>query len=521
MEKSLSASLFPGQQLDLPLLFTCACGFSLFWASFFTMLMRNSFMDGGIEFLWYHLFLRLMLFAGLGIACVAFARKADAFSSERGRRFLKAGVYLFSIVAAISSFTAYSLGLTMPLVFDVFAWGLAGVGLACLLVLWVDLLAAYESKFASVALALATALGSMAYLVVNLLPFPFNIAALCLSPLASLALATMLEQDARTVPAAFIPLDESRARARLAPTFKGTSTAYGVVFGLGISATTQFAGSIMFYSGIACVMLAGAAAALLAVNRFSEQILQVGTLRLLFPVLIIALIPMSFLQGIPYVICNMLLVCCFTLFQVIGINFALSLATKHEASRIHLVSTSQACLYVGLSIGHLVGLAATLTGVMNYAMLSAFALGLVVLLAIFVTIAPVAALASNDQAGKAKGERGERGASEGAGDFASSLSAEGSAPAEQGRWKKRCAHVARSAGLSARETEVFFLLAKGRGIEHIQNKLCISGHTVKTHVYNIYRKMGINSREELLDAIEQDGASSSQDASETIVQNEK
>lgn len=46
------------------------------------------------------------------------------------------------------------------------------------------------------------------------------------------------------------------------------------------------------------------------------------------------------------------------------------------------------------------------------------------------------------------------------------------------------------------------LLAKGRGIEHIQGKLCISGHTVKSHVYNIYRKMDINSREELLDAVE-------------------
>ena len=55
------------------------------------------------------------------------------------------------------------------------------------------------------------------------------------------------------------------------------------------------------------------------------------------------------------------------------------------------------------------------------------------------------------------------------------------------------------------------LLAKGRGIEHIQNKLCISGHTVKTHTYNIYRKMGIGSREELLDAIEAVGGSDSAD----------
>lgn len=77
----------------------------------------------------------------------------------------------------------------------------------------------------------------------------------------------------------------------------------------------------------------------------------------------------------------------------------------------------------------------------------------------------------------------------------------------KGRWRSSCESVAEAAGLSARETEVFMLLAKGRGIEHIQNKLCISSHTVKTHTYNIYRKMGIGSREELLDAIEAVGGS--------------
>lgn len=62
--------------------------------------------------------------------------------------------------------------------------------------------------------------------------------------------------------------------------------------------------------------------------------------------------------------------------------------------------------------------------------------------------------------------------------------------------------VAERSGLSNRETEVFMLLAKGRGTEYIQNKLGISSHTIKTHTYNIYHKVGIDSREELLDAVE-------------------
>ena len=74
--------------------------------------------------------------------------------------------------------------------------------------------------------------------------------------------------------------------------------------------------------------------------------------------------------------------------------------------------------------------------------------------------------------------------------------------AEHGRWKTRCAEVAERAKLSARETEVFMLLAKGRGTERIRSKLGISNHTVKTHTYNVYKKLGVKNREELLDLVE-------------------
>lgn len=85
---------------------------------------------------------------------------------------------------------------------------------------------------------------------------------------------------------------------------------------------------------------------------------------------------------------------CCTLFEIIGINFALALAGKHNASSIHLVATGQACLYVGLTLGHFIGLAGTATGVADYTVLSAFALGLVIVLAVIVTVVPVAPLAT-------------------------------------------------------------------------------------------------------------------------------
>ena len=49
---------------------------------------------------------------------------------------------------------------------------------------------------------------------------------------------------------------------------------------------------------------------------------------------------------------------------------------------------------------------------------------------------------------------------------------------------------------------MFVLLAKGRGTAYIQDKLYISPHTVKSHTYKIYRKLGVSSREELLTLVE-------------------
>lgn len=56
--------------------------------------------------------------------------------------------------------------------------------------------------------------------------------------------------------------------------------------------------------------------------------------------------------------------------------------------------------------------------------------------------------------------------------------------------------------LSPRETEIFFLIAKGRNAEYVQKTLIISLHTAKTHIANIYHKLGVHSSQEMLSLIE-------------------
>jgi DNA-binding NarL/FixJ family response regulator len=53
-----------------------------------------------------------------------------------------------------------------------------------------------------------------------------------------------------------------------------------------------------------------------------------------------------------------------------------------------------------------------------------------------------------------------------------------------------------SAGLSARESEVLSLIAKGFSFGEIARLLGVSKHTVTTHVKKIYQKLAVHSRGE-------------------------
>jgi len=52
--------------------------------------------------------------------------------------------------------------------------------------------------------------------------------------------------------------------------------------------------------------------------------------------------------------------------------------------------------------------------------------------------------------------------------------------------------------ISAREKEIIGLIAKGMSNDEITDELYISSSTVRNHIYNIYQKIGINSRGQLL-----------------------
>lgn len=100
-------------------------------------------------------------------------------------------------------------------------------------------------------------------------------------------------------------------------------------------------------------------------------------------------------------------------------------------------------------------------------------------------------------------DRDERGRAE-----ASSGKARGGAAANDTRearetptLEERCAELVRIHRLTGREAEILAYLAAGYGSGYISEALYISPNTVRTHIHNIYGKLGVNSREEVLDLV--------------------
>ncbi len=73
-------------------------------------------------------------------------------------------------------------------------------------------------------------------------------------------------------------------------------------------------------------------------------------------------------------------------------------------------------------------------------------------------------------------------------------------------FEKASTRIARLCKLSPRETEVLFLLARGRNRAYISEELVISDETTKSHIKNIYRKTSVHSQQQLIDLIESESA---------------
>ncbi|MEG2260884.1 MAG: LuxR C-terminal-related transcriptional regulator, partial [Raoultibacter sp.] len=63
--------------------------------------------------------------------------------------------------------------------------------------------------------------------------------------------------------------------------------------------------------------------------------------------------------------------------------------------------------------------------------------------------------------------------------------------------------LAKQASLTRREEEIFSYLARGRSAKYIAEQLVISENTVWAHIKNIYAKLGIHTKQELMNKVDE------------------
>lgn len=85
---------------------------------------------------------------------------------------------------------------------------------------------------------------------------------------------------------------------------------------------------------------------------------------------------------------------------------------------------------------------------------------------------------------------------------AAAPSAGAPAPSDPDPWEARCTAVAREHNLTPRETDVLEQLARGRDLAFMEEKFVLSRNTVKMHIKHVYEKLGVHSKQEVIDLVE-------------------
>jgi DNA-binding CsgD family transcriptional regulator len=68
---------------------------------------------------------------------------------------------------------------------------------------------------------------------------------------------------------------------------------------------------------------------------------------------------------------------------------------------------------------------------------------------------------------------------------------------------KKCIQVSKHFDLTERESEILSLMVRGRNTHFIASKLVLSDNTVRSHIYNIYKKTDLHSQQSLIDYVEE------------------
>jgi len=491
MARSMTDGAMPDRNVSLDLTSLLASvGFTTFWASIISTLFKQVFLFGDGDPLTRVLFILLFTLAFVGVQLLSFTHLVNQTDTLRFGGRLAVTAAVMAVFLAVCGVFSAGFG-SLPLWFTVGSWLFFGAAAGLVLPAWGSILTVLDAgqpNGHTVALSTtwsvlaATVLASFTIFTPGIVdafaPLAFFIASVLL----------LLFCTQQLIEPEFIDAKTSRARLSLLsrnlipPAFMGFTwaIALGPLFlSESASAITAIVFSSVFGAALVVALL------LLVLKRVPHQS---SIERWAFALLGCCLVCFA-LDGIAVELPLM------TRFVLVAIMTAitaayfiahwtvlLALSYRHRVLTLYHYGQGLIAPVGGMALGWGVMCGLTATGMFTATMLSIMALLLLLALVLIPAFVPY----TTNEAVETVFEASAHDAPENV----------------HGSWQRRCRAICDERHLSPREVEVFYLLAKGRNAEHVSRTLFISTHTAKTHISRIYRKLSINSQQELIDRID-------------------
>ncbi len=366
---------------------------------------------------------------------------------------------------------------------------ITGVGAGWLWIMWGEFHSRFDAERIEVVIPSCAVLVVASLFLVSNLIYPVGGIAVCLLPLLSgfLLIRSLSEEDFKK-PVDVMPLGKSNIRwSDFFRVGLGSIMIY-VVIGFGWS-LISFSSFQQLGQGLELPYLVGAifGAILSIMSIFYARRLNLFFIyRWMLPVLVCALLLLTTANPLMDEIAYVLIIIAQIAFDImIWIYFA-TVAHKGLYNATVLMGVSRGFVQIGVTSGSLLGIPALRSVWEQSTSQSTVCLILVALLVIVIMFV------LNQQ------ESFEQLIDNGTDDSVMESST------TRSTLQDRIMQTAQKYGLSKRETEVFALLARGRSFPFIRDELFLSKSTVETHAKNLYKKLSVHSKQELIDLVDSD-----------------
>ncbi|GHT78971.1 hypothetical protein FACS1894104_2910 [Actinomycetota bacterium] len=411
---------------------------------------------------------------------------SDYLSTNSGKRLLLILAICTGPLASLSPLLA-QFGLAG---WSFIPWMLSGLGYAALLLLYSTLLITFEDKRITLFIAATLIAGIAIYIfVASTIPTAAMVFAAALPVLSAICFIVSLRSRRQFIgrkrALIVVSAQESDEKDPIDWRLIADTLTYTPCLGIGIYCSLH---DLSYPASIICVGLASIVSCLIIIadTRWLHWLSSKIQLKLFLPLTAVAVFPLSFVGGIAEMVVIFLLFTTFMLSLVTNYS-AISLCVQvFELSPIRVFAYGRAFNLLGVAFGYIFAAVA-----FSSPLASGEGTGTILAFCVLMLVFIIAATFILEDHYPISSDVAD-----------SDMDIEPSIP-KRDLWDERCIQIAERYGLSTRQAEVFNLLSKGRNTVYIQEKLFISHYTAKAHIYNIYQKIGIHSRQELLDLIEQ------------------